>query len=132
MTEGSDLTLVCYGTRVNEALDACDLLREKGVSVELIKLGAIKPNAFARTLASLEKTGRLVIAEEVCAPGCVGERLLAAAAGKGLALKGSALLNLGDGVVAHGSVPELLREYRLDGEGIAAAALSLLGDGGEK
>ena len=132
LTEGSDLTLVCYGTRVNEALDACDLLREKGVSVELIKLGAIKPNAFARTLASLEKTGRLVIAEEVCAPGCVGERLLAAAAGKGLALKGSALLNLGDGVVAHGSVPELLREYRLDGEGIAAAALSLLGDGGEK
>lgn len=126
LREGSDLTLVCYGTRVNDALDACDLLQAQGVSAELIKLGVLKPNAFPETLRSLEKTGRLLIAEDVCAAGCVGERLLAAAAARGLRLKASRLINVGDGIVPQGSVLELLREYGLDGEGIARAARSLL------
>ena len=126
MREGFDLTLVCYGTRVNDALDACDLLQAQGVSAELIKLGVLKPNAFPETLRSLEKTGRLLIAEDVCAAGCVGERLLAAAAARGRRRKASRLINVGDGIVPQGSVPELLREYGLDGEGIARAARSLL------
>lgn len=131
LIEGEDLTLVCYGTRVNDALDACDLLRERGVSAEVIKLGALCPNDFSLTLASLRKTGRLLIAEDVCAVGCVGERILAAAAMQGSAPKASCLLNLGNGIVAQGTVPELLRLYHLDGEGIAAEALSLLRNGGE-
>ena len=126
LEEGTELTLVCYGTRVNDALDACELLRAQGVSVELVKLGALCPNDFAATLASLRKTGRLLVAEDICACGCVGERLLAACAREGVALKGLRLLNLGDGIVAQGTVPELLRLYRLDGEGIAAEALALV------
>ncbi|MBO5496888.1 MAG: 1-deoxy-D-xylulose-5-phosphate synthase, partial [Oscillospiraceae bacterium] len=39
LREGSDLTIACYGTLVNEALDAADLLEAKGISAEIVKIG---------------------------------------------------------------------------------------------
>lgn len=125
LREGSDLTLVCYGGMVNQALDACDELASRGVSAELIKLGCIKPNGFALTLASLKKTGRLLIAEDVCAAGCVGTQLLAAAATAGIEIKAAALLNLGDGIVTHGTVKQLMSSTGIDAAAIAAAGVKL-------
>ncbi len=128
---GSDVTLVCYGTMVNQALSAAAILEKQGVSAEIVKLGIIKPNSFELTLNSLKKTGRLLMAEEVCAPGSVGEQLAAAVAESRIALRGIKLLNLGDGIVTHGSVQELLRDYGLDGEGIARSALEICSDNGK-
>lgn len=122
---GSDLTFVCYGTMVNQALAAARSLEKMGVSAEIIKLGQIKPNAFLQTLASLKKTGRLVVAEEVCASGSVGEQIAAAAAENGIILKGIRRIHLGEGIVTHGSVQELLRDYGLDAEGIVQAAMEI-------
>lgn len=128
---GSDLTLVCYGTMVNQALSAAAILEKQGISAEIVKLGIIKPNSFELTLSSLKKTGRLLVAEEVCAPGSVGEQLAAAVGESRIALKGIKLLNLGDGIVTHGSVQELLRDYGLDGEGIARSAMEICSDNGK-
>ena len=69
---GNDLTLVCYGTMVNQALAAAEILAKQGIGAEIIKLGWIRPNSFTMTLNSLGKTGRLLVAEEACAPGSVG------------------------------------------------------------
>lgn len=129
---GSDVTLVCYGTMVNQALSAAVILEKQGISAEIVKLGIIKPNSFELTLNSLKKTGRLLMAEEVCAPGSVGEQLAAAVAESRIALRGIKLLNLGDGIVTHGSVQELLRDYGLDGEGIARSVLEICSDNGKK
>ena len=128
---GSDVTLVCYGTMVNQALSAAVILEKQGISAEIVKLGIIKPNSFELTLNSLKKTGRLLMAEEVCAPGSVGEQLAAAVAESRIALRGIKLLNLGDGIVTHGSVQELLRDYGLDGEGIARSAMEICSDNGK-
>ena len=125
--EGTDLTIVCYGTMVNEALDAADSLSALGVSTEIVKLGIVFPNAYAGVLSSLRKTGRLLMAEEVCAAGCVGERILSACAEKGLSLQGAKLLNLGDGVIPHGTVAELRRDYGIDARAITRTALALCG-----
>ena len=124
--EGDRLTMVCYGTVVDRLFIASELLRAKGIEVELIKLNRILPNSFSRTLRSLRKTGRLLFVEEVCAAGCVGERLLVEAQRASVELRSSALLNLGEGVVTHGSNDELLRSLGLDAGGIAARALSML------
>ena len=129
---GSDVTLVCYGTMVNQALSAAVILEKQGISAEIVKLGIIKPNSFELTLNSLKKTGRLLMAEEVCAPGSVGEQLAAAVAESRIALRGIKLLNLGDGIVTHGSVQELLRDYGLDGEGITRSVLEICSDNGKK
>ena len=128
---GSDVTLVCYGTMVNQVLSAAVILEKQGISAEIVKLGIIKPNSFELTLNSLKKTGRLLMAEEVCAPGSVGEQLAAAVAESRIALRGIKLLNLGDGIVTHGSVQELLRDYGLDGEGIARSVLEIYSDDGK-
>ena len=128
---GNDLTLVCYGTMVNQALAAAEILAKQGIGAEIIKLGWIRPNSFTMTLDSLGKTGRLLVAEEACAPGSVGEQLAAAAAENAITLKGIKLLNLGDGIVPQGSVQELLHDYGLDGEGIARSALEICSDNGK-
>lgn len=125
LREGTDLTMVCYGTMVNEVLAAADTLAGKGISAEVIKLGMLCPNDFALCLASLAKTGRLLIAEEVCSAGCVGSRILTAAALKGVPLKGARLLNLGSGIVGHGKVSELRHEKNIDAAGIHDAAAAL-------
>ena len=80
---GRDLTLACYGTMVNEALSAADALEKQGISAEVIKIGVLGPAGFPQTVVSVAKTGRFVMAEEVCAAGCVGQRVLAEAASAG-------------------------------------------------
>ena len=126
LREGLDLTIVCYGTMVNSALDAADRLAEQGISAEVIKLGCVLPNSFALCMNSLRKTGRLLVAEDVCAAGCVGERLLAEAGLQGVKLRQAKLINLGDGLVTHGSVPELMKLCGLDAAGLAAAVQELI------
>lgn len=123
--EGTDVTVVCYGTMINEVLNAADELQSWGVSAEIIKLGMIAPNSFEQCIGSVRKTGRLLVAEEVCSVGCVGSALLAAISVAGVELKAAELLNLGDGIVRHGTVDELRRETGIDAASIAAAGCEM-------
>ncbi len=122
LREGSDLTLVGYGVMINELIKAAALLEREGISVELLKLNLVNPLDSAAVITSLKKTGRLLVAEDVCAAGSIGSRLLAACAEAGLSLRNVKTLDLGYGVVPHGSVEELLRHCGLDGESIAETA----------
>lgn len=128
LRQGRDLTLLCYGQMVNEAAAAAKLLAESGVEAELIKLNMINPLPAEPVLSSLKKTGRLLISEDVCAEGSVGQRVLAACARDGVALSGARLLNLGCGIVQQGSVKELLRDCKLDGPALASAGMELMGE----
>ena len=117
--EGKDVTLVCYGVMINSMLEAAQQLEKVGIDAEIIKLNIINPLDTETVLYSLRKTGRLLVAEDVCAFGSVGTRLLAACAEEGLALKDAKALNLGSGIVSHGSVSELIKLAGLDAESIA-------------
>lgn len=123
--EGTDVTIVCYGTMINEVLNAADMLQSRGISAEIIKLGMIAPNSFEQCISSVRKTGRLLVAEEVCSVGCVGSALLAAISVAGVELKAAELLNLGNGIVRHGTVDELRRETGIDAAAIAAAGCEM-------
>lgn len=127
LRQGSDATMLVYGTCVNEALKACDILEKQGIIVELVKLACVKPNSFRLTLESLRRTGRFIAVEEVCAAGCVGRSVLAAVCENKINLDGSTLLNLGEGIVPQGSVAELLRDVGLDAQGISEAVAELCG-----
>ena len=126
LREGSDLTIVSYGIMINDALEAAAALEEKGVSAEVVKLGLLCPNSLETTVASVEKTGRLIVIEDVCAASCMGQRILAAASARA-ELKGFRLLNLGDGVVPQGSVDELKALYGVDAAAALRAAEELMG-----
>ena len=124
LREGSDLTIVSYGVMINEALEAADRLAEDGIMAEIIKIGRIRPNSFDETRLSVGKTKRLIVAEDVCAFGSVGSQILSSLAGvtEGFDYR---LLNLGDGIVQHGSVEELRRMRGIDAQGIVWAARTL-------
>ncbi len=124
---GSDISIACYGTMINEVLHAAEILDGNGISAEIIKLGRIKPADFPVTVESIRKTGRFVAAEEVCAAGCVGEYILAQAAEAGVPLHGAQLLNLGEGIVAHGDRASLMRDNGIDACTIAKTARELCG-----
>ena len=124
LREGSDLTIVSYGVMINEALEAADRLAEDGIMAEVIKIGRIRPNSFDETRLSVGKTKRLVVAEDVCAFGSVGSQILSSLAGVTESFDYQ-LLNLGDGIVQHGSVEELRRIRGIDAQGIVRAARTL-------
>ena len=125
LRQGDDITIVTYGLLTNQCLAAVRLLERKGIQAELIKLGCLCPLQTDKVIASVRKTGRLLVAEDVCSEGSIGEKLLAQAQRCGITLQKSTLLNLGDGILSHGSVPELLSLKGLDSESIAGTALKM-------
>lgn len=65
LRQGSDVTLVTYGSCVRVAEEACDWLAERGISVELIDVQTLLPFDLPATcVASVKKTNRLVVLDE--------------------------------------------------------------------
>ena len=126
LRQGDDVTMVTYGRLTNQCLAAAVLLERKGIQAELIKLGQLHPLQCEEIMKSLKKTGRLLVAEDVCREGCIGEKLLVQAQLRGLALKKAVLLNTENGILTHGSVPELLCSLGLDSESIAGQARKMV------
>lgn len=126
LRKGRDVTLVTYGILTNEALDAADKLETFGIHAEILKLGQIQPLETECILQSLRKTGRLLVLEDVCEAGCVGARILAAAAQDGVCLKTSRLINLKDGLVQHGSPAVLLKKCGLSADAVTGIVQTML------
>lgn len=115
---GRDITLVTFGTLTGTVLAVADRLAKDGVSAEVIKLNQIVPLPTDPILASLQKTGRLLVAEECVSMGGPGEGILAAAAAQGLSLKGATVCSCGEGFVPHGTIPQLRALCGLDVESL--------------
>ena len=80
--EGSDVTVVAYLKTLHEALAAAETLAEEGVSVEVLDPRSLVPFDRDALRASLEKTGRLLIAHEAPQRGGFGAEIAAIAAGE--------------------------------------------------
>ncbi|RZU62948.1 alpha-ketoacid dehydrogenase subunit beta [Zhihengliuella halotolerans] len=70
--EGHHATIVAYGPLVPVALAAADAAEEDGYSVEVVDLRSISPIDFDTVVASVEKTGRLIVAHEAPTFGGIG------------------------------------------------------------
>lgn len=65
MEEGSDVTLVTYGSCIREAEKAVERLKEVGISVELIDVQSLMPFDLEGIIGnSLKKTNRIVFMDE--------------------------------------------------------------------
>ena len=123
--DGFDLTMVVYGTMVNEALKAAEMLEEKGKSVQVLKLNSIAPLDMETIRDCVKKTGRVLIAEEVVDAGCVGRRIAAELMMDGINVK-VALANLGDRFIPQGSVAQLRALCDIDAVALAKKALEVM------
>lgn len=126
---GTDVTIAAYGTMINEALAAARLLEEKGTSAQVVKLNSIAPLDVDTVAACAQKTGRLIVAEECVDAGCVGRRIAAELALRGIGGVRLALVNLGDRFVQQGAVAELRQLCGIDGASIARRAGEVMGRG---
>ena len=68
--EGKDITILTIGATLYRALEAAKVLEEKyGMSAEVIDARSLVPFNYEKVLASVKKTGRIVIAGDATARG---------------------------------------------------------------
>jgi len=75
--QGSDLTVVALTTMVRQALDVSEKLALEGVSVEVIDPRTVAPLDMDTIIASVRRTGRLLIVDETFAPCGIGAEIAA-------------------------------------------------------
>lgn len=124
--EGFDFTIVTYGTMVNIALSAAAELEQYGFEIEVIKLDFISPIDFRAIKNSCEKTGRLLVLEEVAASGCVGEKIASGLMQSGCTVQTLILKNLGNKFITHGSASELRKQCCIDADSVVKAIMGVL------
>jgi pyruvate dehydrogenase E1 component alpha subunit len=77
---GRHLTIVAYSIAVLRALEAAERLAAEGIEAEVIDLRTLKPYDAQTVIASVKKTGKLLIVHEAPLPGGFGGELAAAVA----------------------------------------------------
>ncbi len=84
LREGGDVTLVGWGSIVQEMLSAAEKLAAEGAAAEVIDVATLVPLDTATILTSVAKTGRCVICHEAPLTGGFGAEIAAQLAGPGL------------------------------------------------
>ena len=74
--EGKDVSIITYGAMVREALKAADELEKEGISVEIVDLRTVSPLDIETIIASVEKTGRVVVVQEAQRQAGVGAMVM--------------------------------------------------------
>ena len=75
--QGSDLTVVALTSMVRQALEVGERLAGEGVSVEVIDPRTVAPLDMDTIVASVRRTGRLLVVDETFAPCGIGAEIAA-------------------------------------------------------
>lgn len=120
LRDGSDLTLVANGIMVATALQAADVLAERGVEARVLDCHTVKPIDEEALTRAARETGALVICEEHLAHGGLGSAVAyAVARGHPVPLE---YVNLGDTYAESGAPEVLIEKYGLTVADVVAAA----------
>ena len=121
---GADVTLITYGTMLENVMEAAELLSQSGVEASVLRLLQVAPLPVEQIIRECAPSGPVVVVEETAAAsGIFGE--LAALFGKGTASGPVYGMNLGYHFVTHGKIDTLYRHYGLDGRSIADYVLEV-------
>ena len=75
--QGGDVTIVALGWMVDRALAAAETLAAEGIQAEVIDPRTLVPLDLETILASVEKTGRLVLVDQATRHGSASSRIAA-------------------------------------------------------
>lgn len=121
---GKDVSIFATGHLVWKALEACKILKEKGIEAEVINIHTIKPLDEKAILESVNKTGCALSAEEHQMNGGLGDSIAQL-----LALQFPApmeMVAVNDKFGESGKPEELMRKYHLDTPDIVEAAIKAI------
>jgi transketolase len=118
--EGKDLTLICLGTAVHDALEAAEILKGR-FTMDIFAISSIRPLDTSALMDSIRKTGRVLTLEQHSTHGGAGSIVSELIAENGL---GARLKRLGvpEGNFTRNAAASYNKTFfRLDGEGSAGA-----------
>jgi pyruvate dehydrogenase E1 component beta subunit len=124
---GQDVTIVSMSYATIEALHACDYLKERGYSCEIIDLLTVRPLDWATVLTSVAKTRRLLALDTGCATGSIAGEVIAR-----VSMEQFAQLKAAPQRLAMPDIPEptsfaLTKGFHIHAGAIAACVLKMLG-----
>ena len=123
LQEGKDVTIVATGHLVWESLLAAEELEKDGISCEVINIHTIKP-LDEIILKSVEKTGKIVTAEEHNYLGGLGESVAGMLSRKRPTPQEFVAVN--DTFGESGTPAELMHKYEIDAEAVVKAVKRVL------
>lgn len=115
---GKDVTIITYGTLLQNAMDAAYLLTENGREATVLRLLTVEPLPISQILTMLSENRHIVIMEEVAGNCGIGESL-ACELYKHIPGCRVDRFDLGHRYITHGSIKELYSHYHLDGKSVA-------------
>ena len=123
--EGRDVTLVSYGKTLQHCLAAAQTLAAQGLSAEVVDLRSLKPLDTASVVASVGKTGRLLVVHESNRLCGVGAEIAAVVAEEAFAALKAPIVRLGGPDAPVASSTPLEQAFVPQAPAIAAAAQRL-------
>lgn len=124
--QGRDMTIVAYSAMLHEALAVADELAGEGTEIEVVDLRSVKPLDTDTVVASVARTGRLLVIGESWPWGGVTSEVIARVSSEGFGLLDAPpqRLNAKDTPVPYH--PSLWAAHRPTARSIAAAVRNLI------
>ncbi len=127
LTQGTDITIICCGITVLQAVEAAKFLKENdGLSVRVLNIHTVKPIDEEAILKAVQETRRIVTIEEHNIHGGLGSAVadIIAASGKGCAFT---KVGIPDCFCEVGYPEDLYSHYKLDTDGIIEKVREIMG-----
>jgi pyruvate dehydrogenase E1 component beta subunit len=125
-TAGKDVTIVSYSKAVNACVEAAQTLESANVSAEVIDLRTLKPLDEATILASVRKTGRLIVVHEASGLCGVGAEIAALTAEKAFRFLKAPIMRVTGPDAPAPSSYALEQAFMPQAEGIVSAVRQML------
>lgn len=125
LREGKDAAIFAMGIMVSKALEAADILKEKGIDAAVINVSTVKP-LDRETVVSLSRGKKAVVTcEEHSVMGGLNSVISQVIASEGIGVKTGAVAVM-DTFGESGKADDLLEKYGLTAQGIADRVIETL------
>jgi len=122
---GDDVTIITYGTLLNNAMAAAELLAEHGVEAAVLRLLSVSYLDAGQICSRLSCKKNVFVMEEVCGGSGIREAL-ASAIHEHLPACHVTGVDLGHNYVTHGSMDSLYQKHGLDARSVCDSILGVV------
>ena len=123
--QGADVTVIACGLLVHKAMEAAEVLAQKGISVRVVDMYSIKPIDRELILKCAAETGAIVTAEEHNIYGGLGGAVSEVLAWSGAGVP-TEFVGIQDTFTESGPYSQLLAKYGVDANGVIAGIEKVL------
>ena len=122
---GTDVMIITYGTMLDNAMQAAQILARRGVETTVLRLMELSSIPVDEICKYLSNDTPVVVVEEICAGSGIRESLAweLRHLRRNSRIEG---IDLGKNFVTHGTITELYRHHGLDAQGISDFVLEVI------